>query len=98
MSKQTNALGVAMIYVFVSLIVILIASAYYPMDYIYWSYLFTAVLLTLTVAWIVWYAYLHDNINLVILFWLLGITIIVLLTYFVLEYHHRNITVVIQPI
>ena len=95
---RTNALGIALTYVFASAIVILFGAYYYAMDYIFWSYLFTAVILVLTTAWIIWYAYLSGNIALAVMFWIIGIVMVVLLTYFVLEYHSKNITVVIRPI
>lgn len=96
-SKGSNALGIAFLYVFVSIFIILLATSYYRIDYIYWTYLFTAAILTITVAWIIWYAYLEGNIMLCILFWILGIIMLILTTYYILAYHNNNITVVIQP-
>lgn len=96
--RRVNALGFTVIYAFVCSAIILFTVAFYERDHIYWSYLFSAVLLTLTTSWIIWYAYLHDNKGLSIIVGVVGILMLVLLTYFVLETHKSNITIVIRPI
>lgn len=94
--RNNNALGIALLYLFLSGFIILIFAYYYQIDYIFWTYLFTALLLTLAVSYIIWYSYLIGNTILCILFWILGLLVLILLSYFVLATHSRNITVVIQ--
>jgi hypothetical protein len=94
--RKTNALGMAVLYVFITAFIVLFIAYFYPIDYVFWTYLFTVFIITLTIAWIIWYAYIIGNTILCILMWILGLTMLITFSYYVLETHKRNITVVIR--
>ena len=97
-TRETNAVGFAVLYLFLSGVIILSTVFFYERDYIYWSYVFAAILLSFTATWIIWYSYLHDSKAIAIGVAIVGITMLVLMTYFVLEAHKQSNVIVIRPI
>lgn len=94
---KSNAIGFAIVFIFVAAAVVIFAAYYYPIDYIFWTYLFSVAIISLTVAYIIWYALINHNVMLAVSLSLLGLIVIILMTYFTLDDHSDKV-IVIRPI